>query len=341
MNEGIWRLVELLQLSYFQVVARLEHMTRAAEELNITQPSLSKAMNRLEREIGVPLFDRQGRGIRLNQYGARFLEHVEQVFRQLNAATDEIRDTAGMDNATVSLAAGALHWLPDVLRPFQAAHPAVRFRLFQRSLAELHQLLETGEIDFCFVPAAPAAPSAPAMPVVHWHHLRTEDIFLVVPSSHRFADQASVSLREVAQEDMILGKRGDVLREIMEGYFQQTGFTPRVACEADEPAAVEDYVAAALGVAFIPGMIRPLPNHDMTSWVRITEPMCQLTMGIAWNEIRYLSQAAHAFRRQVMEHYAGDGQAVTAQPEAPIAPPTRAWEQGAETDTDGPIRGRR
>jgi DNA-binding transcriptional LysR family regulator len=333
--------MELLQLTYFQVVARLEHMTRAAGELNITQPSLSKAINRLEREIGVPLFDRQGRGIRLNQYGARFLEHVEQVFRQLNAATDEIPDTAGMDYATVSLAAGALHWLPDVLRPFQAAHPAVRFRLFQRSLAELHQLLETGETDFCFVPAAPSAPSAPAMPVVHWHHLRTEDIFLVVPSSHRFAGQASVSLREIAQEDMILGKRGDVLREIMEGYFRQVGFTPRVACEADEPAAVEDYVAAALGVAFIPGMIRPLPNHDMTSWVRITEPTCQLTMGIAWNELRYLSQAAHAFRRQVMEYYAGDGQAVTAQPEAPVAPPTRAWEQGAETDTDDPVRGRR
>lgn len=296
--------MELLQLTYFQVVARLEHMTRAAEELNITQPSLSKSINRLEREIGVPLFDRQGRGIRLNQFGAEFLGHVEQVFRRLNSATDQIRDMAGMDHAIVSLAAGALHWLPDILRPFQAAHPAVRFRLLQRSLAGLHRLLETGETDFCFVP------SAPTMPVVHWQHLQTEAISLVVPSSHRFAGQASVSLREAAQEDMILGKPGDVLREIMEGYFRQVGFTPRVACEADEPAAVEDYVAAGLGVAFIPGMAKPLPNHDMTSWVRITEPICQLTMGIAWNELRYLSQAAHAFRRQIIAYYATDGQAM-------------------------------
>jgi DNA-binding transcriptional LysR family regulator len=289
--------MELVQLSYFQVVARLEHMTRAAEELNITQPSLSKAITRLEREIGVPLFDRQGRGIRLNQFGVAFLGHVERVFRELAVATDEIRDLAGLEQGVVSMAAGALHWLPDVLRPFQAAHPAVRFRLFARSLGELHRLLATGESDFCFVPSNPALPS------VRWRHLQTEDIFLVVPNGHRLADRASVALHEVAGDDLVLGKPGDVLREVMGGYFREAGFAPRVACEADEPAAVEDFVAASLGVAFIPGLRKPLPSHGLTSWVRITEPCCRLTVGIAWNETRYLSRAAEAFRDHVLALY--------------------------------------
>lgn len=292
--------MELLQLSYFRVVARLEHMTRAAEELNVTQPSLSKAIARLEREVGVPLFDRQGRGIRLNQFGEVFLRHANQVFRELTVATDEIQSLAGLDHGTVSMAAGALHWLPDVLRPFQAAHPSIRFRLFARSLTELHRLLDTGDIDFGFVP------TPPTMPGIQWRHLQTEQIFLVVPVRHRLAGHDSVTLQELAGDEMILGKPGDVLREIMDGYFRQARFTPRVACEADEPAAVEDYVAAGLGVAFIPDLLKPLPHSDKTSWVRITEPVCQLTVGMAWNESRYLSQAARAFREHTIAHFAAN-----------------------------------
>ncbi len=72
--------MELLQLKYFQTVARLEHMTKAAEELHIAQPSLSKTIARLEKDLGVPLFDRQGRQITLNSFGKVFLKRVERIF---------------------------------------------------------------------------------------------------------------------------------------------------------------------------------------------------------------------------------------------------------------------
>lgn len=286
--------MELLQLSYFRVVARLEHMTRAAEELNVTQPSLSRSIARLEREIGVPLFTRHGRGVRLNQFGTAFLGHVDRVFRELDAATARLRDMGGLERGTVSLAAGALHWLPEVLRPFLAIHPEVRFRLAQRSLPEMVRLLEDGEIDYCFLPSIPATPR------VRWRHLRTAPISLIAPSSHRLAGRPSVALGELADEEMILGKPGDVLRETMDHYFRQVGIAPLVACEADEPAAVEGYVAAGLGVAFIPGLQKPTPRHDLTASVPIVDPACELTLGIAWNGDRYLSLAAQAFRRHVV-----------------------------------------
>lgn len=289
--------MELSSLSWFRTVARLEHMTRAAEELAITQSALSRAIRRLEGELGVPLFDRRGRGIRLNQYGAAFLARVERALRELDAATAEIRDLAGLDRGAVSLAAGALHWLPGVLRPFRTAHPGVRFRVLQRSLTELHRLLETGEVDFCFIPAAVASP------VVRWSYLGSSPISLLVPSSHRLAGGVRVALRELAEEELILGKPGDVLREIMDGYFRRAGFTPRVGCEADEPAAIEDFVAAGLGVAPIPGLLKPTPDHAATRRVPITEPDCALTVGIAWNESRYLSDAARAFRRHAIAVY--------------------------------------
>lgn len=175
----------------------------------------------------------------------------------------------------------------------------------------------------------------PTTPSVRWRHLRTEEVFLVVPSSHRFVGEASVPLRQLAQEETVLGKPGDVLREIVGGYFRQAGFAPRVAVEADEPAAVEDYVAAGLGVAFIPGLSKPLPTHAMTPWVRITEPVCRLTVGIAWNETRHLSQAARAFRSPAIACFddagaggrgtGSDAIVLTRVPTAPLFPahPTR------------------
>ena len=104
--------MDLLQLRYFRVVARVEHMTKAAQELFIAQPSLSKTIRRLEKEIGVPLFDQQGRTIRLNQFGKAFLEHIERLFRELEEGQREVRDMAGLEQGEVSLVTASLYWLP-------------------------------------------------------------------------------------------------------------------------------------------------------------------------------------------------------------------------------------
>ena len=290
--------MELLQLAHFRVVARREHMTRAAEELNVTQPALSRAIARLERELGVPLFDRRGRGLRLTQYGAAFLRHVDRVFQELDDAAAELRDIGGLERGSVSLAAGALHWLPAVLEPFLAVHPEVRFRLARRALPELVRLVEDGEVDYGFLPSIPLSAGTT------WRHLRTAPIVLMVPASHRLAGRPGVRLDELADEEMILGKPGDILREIMDGYFRLVGIRPRVASEVDEPAAVEGFVAAGLGVAFMPLLLKPTPPHALTARVAITDPPCELTLGLAWNRNRYLSLAARAFRDHVVSHFA-------------------------------------
>ena len=273
-------------------------MTKAAEELFIAQPSLSKTIGRLEKEIGVPLFDRQGRVIRLNKFGKAFLEHINTLFRELEEGQRKVRDMAGLEQGEISLVASSVYWLPDPLHRFQALYPSVRFHLSQCSLAEMPHRLETGACDFCFL-------STPLVkPGIQWKPLRTEEILLVVPPTHRLAGQERVPLSEVAHEAVVIEKVGSGLRDVVETFCHQAGFTLRVSYEIDEPAALFAFVQAQLGVGFTTGLMeKRVHEHNLTS-LHFTNPTCQRTFGIAWHQEHYLSQAARAFHQFLLEDIA-------------------------------------
>lgn len=302
--------MDLLQLSYFRVVARVEHMTKAAEKLFIAQPSLSKTIRRLEKEIGVPLFDRQGRYIRLNQFGQAFLEHIETLFYELEEGQRQVRDMAGLEHGEVSLVAASLIWIPDLLYRFQTLHPSVRFHLSQCPLVEIPRRLETGSYDFCFL-------STPLIkPGIQWKPLLTDEILLVVPTTHRLAGQERVALVEVAHEAVIIEKVGNGLRDLIDTFCQQAGFTLRIPYEIDESATLFEFIKAGLGVGFTPALMKKQISGQALSSLHLTNPTCERTLGIAWQEKHYLSQAAHTFRQFVMEYFAALEQ------EAPSASPS-------------------
>src|SRR5215469_7169189 len=197
MNQGE-AAMELLQLKYFQTVARREHMTRAAEELGIAQPALSQTIARLEAELGVALFERVGRGIRLSQFGKAYAQRVERVFQELAQGEREIVAIADGTEGEVELALSvATQLLPDLLSGFRHNHPGIRFRLSQHDVKTMAQQLGKGTYDLCIT-------SPPLQQVgVASVSLLTEDIRLAVPTWHPLAGRSSICLQEVAQEDFI------------------------------------------------------------------------------------------------------------------------------------------
>lgn len=140
----------LLTTEVFSNGGEAEHLTQAAHQLSIAQPSLSQTIAHLEKELGVPLFDRQGRQIRLNHFGRALLRHVEHIFGELEDAKHEIADLAGMEHGRIALAIVIPQILPDLLGAFRADHPHITFHLFhQHSSQAVQQQLEQGEIDLC------------------------------------------------------------------------------------------------------------------------------------------------------------------------------------------------
>ncbi|HEY1176897.1 MAG TPA: LysR family transcriptional regulator, partial [Phytomonospora sp.] len=141
--------MDLLQLRYFRAVARKEHISRAAEELRVAQPSLSRTIARLEDELGVPLFDRKGRRIVLNRYGAAFLDRVERALRELDDGRRELAELAGFDAGDVAIASETLLSLTALLTGFVKAHPGVRVGLRQAAPAEMSRWLREGVVHVC------------------------------------------------------------------------------------------------------------------------------------------------------------------------------------------------
>lgn len=291
---GEMRTMELLQLQYFCVVANLEHMTKAAEELNVAQPALSATIARLEKELGVPLFDRQGRTIRLNTFGKAFLKKAQSALALLEEGRREVADLAGLERGSIYMVTSTIDRLSEPLAAFRAIHPEINFRITQASMAEMGELLEHGEIDFCFSPFPIEQTGVQQISIMG------EEIMLGVGQGHPLANRTSIQLREVANEAFICYKEGHPFRKINDGFCREAGFQRKVICEVEEPAAIGSLVKAGLGIAFI-GYCDP---DDSIVRITIQQPHCVRSFHMAWLENRYLSKAAHTFKDFITDYFA-------------------------------------
>ena len=283
------------ELRWFVAVAEREHVTAAAAELHVSQPALSRALGRVQAHVGVPLFDRQGRNLRLNRYGRLYLERARRALAELDAGDAELAAATGTGGGgTVQLA--FLHtlgtWLvPALLRGFGAAHPDVTLRLDQGSAQEMTELLRAGDVDAILTSPRPDDPA------VGWHPLATEPLRLAVPPGHRLAERKRVRLADVAEEPFVAMKPEYGLRGATDALCAAAGFAPRVAFEGDDISTLRGLVAAGLGVALL-----PLPHFSAAELDQPATPHLQVadrganrTIGLAWDTTRYRSPATDAF----------------------------------------------
>jgi DNA-binding transcriptional LysR family regulator len=287
--------MELLQLRYFQKVARMEHMTKAAEELRIAQPALSKTIARLEDELGTPLFDRRNRQIQLNEYGRAFLSKVDEALHALEEGKRELSDLAGAARGKISVATNALARLTDPIKRFREQHPEVNFHILQiapSATGDMVNLLNKGEVDLCFTAAALNQPGIREIPVMH------ADIYLAVPPGHRLEGRDSITLQETGQEPFIEYKEGHPFREMNEELRRKAEIRPEIVCEVEDPSALGSLVQAGLGVALVPAC-----KSDESPVALLQIPGARRTFTVASCENRYLSLAAQEFQRFLIHYY--------------------------------------
>ncbi|OZM70377.1 LysR family transcriptional regulator [Amycolatopsis antarctica] len=289
--------MDLLSLRYFQAVARREHLSRAAEDLRVAQPSLSRSIARLEADLGVPLFDRTGRALRLNRFGAAFLRRVDRALRELDDARTELTDAAGLEHGSVSVAAETLLTLTGLLTRFRTEQPGVDVRLFQSSAATMTEQLRRGEVDLCF------ASQPLGDPAVVTEELLREEVLLAVPPGHPLASRERTDLASIADEPIIATRPGFWQRTLTDRLFAEAGLTPDITCESDEPAATQDLISAGIGIGLVPAMSRRAAGHAPVAWLHLDAENCERSLDLARRGDAYLSVAARHFRRTAIDHF--------------------------------------
>lgn len=271
-----WATVLAPRLAQFAAVARHEHVTRAARELGVPQSTLSRAMVRLELDLGVTLFARQGRTVSLTPAGRGFLASVERALGEVERSAESVR--ADADPLSGRVAFGFLHTLgpetvPALLRAFRADHPRIRFQLVQNYGEAMLAGLRAGQLDLCLTSPVPDAPDL----VVR--RLDEQRLRLVVPADHRLASRRRVRLAEASGELFVSLEAGYGLRRITDALCAEAGFTPRVGFEGEEAETLRGLVAAGLGVALLPPPLVPRPGVvELT----VTAPRAVREIGVAW-----------------------------------------------------------
>ncbi|MFE9255166.1 LysR family transcriptional regulator [Streptomyces sp. NPDC006879] len=279
------------RLAWFAAVARHEHVTRAAQELGIPQSTLSRAVVRLEEDLGVVLFARKGRTVTLTPSGRTFLASTDRALAEVGRAAESVR--ADADPATGKVAFGFLHTMgsetvPALIRAFRVDHPGVRFSLVQNYGEAMIERLRAGDLDLCLTSPIPDAPDLVA------RRLDEQRLRLVVPDDHRLAVRKRIRLAEAAEETFVTLEPGYGLRRITDALCAEAGFRPRVAFEGEEAETLRGLVAAGLGVALLPPPAVPRPGVvELT----VTAPRAAREIGVAWLDGHPDTPPVAAFKR--------------------------------------------
>jgi len=280
--------MDLIQLRYFQAVARHQHVSRAAAELRVAQPALSRAIARLEAELGVPLFDRRGRRVRLNRFGAMFLARAGRALDELDQGQHELRDAAGLAQGTVAVAAETLRTLSGLVAGFLAGHPGVRFRLFQSPAPAMAAQLQAGEVDLCLA-SQPLPGLGNASAGLVSIELLSEEVLLAVPPSHRLAGRTRAGVGELVGEPFVTTRPGYWQRALTDRLFTDAV----IVCEGDEPYAIRGLISAGVGIGLMPAMARRLAPDPPVGWLHLDVP-CRRTLSLVWRADAYQPAAARA-----------------------------------------------
>ena len=292
----------LQQLKCLLVMAEVLHYTKAANQLYISQPSLSYAISELEKELGVPLFERKGNRTCMTKYGESFLPYVRKIFGTLDEATAHLYEMLDASIGKINLGyifSISFDFVPRVLEIFYGdqGNSRITFEFFQGLHSVLIEKLKSGSLDL-LLSANPNDKSIESVPVYK------QELFVVVPEDHRLAKREEVSLADVKDEPLITLSRTSNIRNHLVKCFEKIGAKPIIAGEVAECIGMSALVRANLGIAITPlspsfegGGLKAL------HFCKEERATMQRNIYLLWLKDRQLEPSAKRFRDFMAEQF--------------------------------------
>ncbi|MEV0404943.1 LysR family transcriptional regulator [Actinoallomurus sp. NPDC050550] len=308
------------QLEYFQAVARELHFTRAARELRIAQPALSQQIRKLERQLGVVLFERDNHRVALTEAGSALLERADRILADIGAVEDEMRGWGGGTRGRIRLgvARGLIAGMSRLLAEFCAAYPGVEMRFREMTTGEMVEGLLAGRLDVATVAEVPRNE-----PRLATHSLGEEPLVLIVapaPSPGHvtpavspdaaspgavspgaaFAPGDRARVAGLGDLDLVTYPPGSVVREVVAGALADAGISGRFRFETRDYGTARSLVSVGLAAAVLPRSVATEPGPPVR--VIDLEPVLTWRPSLAWSAVRVSPPALKVFVDFVAEH---------------------------------------
>jgi LysR family transcriptional activator of glutamate synthase operon len=285
--------MDLRQLRYLVALADERHFTRAAEREHIAQPALSQQIRRLEEEVGVALVERTTRRVSITEAGELLVARGRRILSELSAAEAELQALRGMLTGHVSV--GAMHTMGPVdvslaLAIFHERHPGVELTVREQSSEELAEMLRDDVLDLAYLSVTERVESHG----LGLHQLMSEELVVILPSSHRLSTRSGIKIGELAGEQFISYREGSRLRELLNRAAREADFDPHVMLESNESGRIRRLVHRGMGVAILPRSDTERAGAEVAV-VALEEPALTRDITLAWRQGRRQPPAVSEF----------------------------------------------
>ena len=290
--------MNLNQLYYFKILAELEHYTKAAEKLNISQPTLSHSIAAMEKELGANLFEKQGRNVVLTKYGRIYIFYVENALTQLELGKNQVGRLVSEGGGHVGLAymtSVGTNFVPDMIAGFldNPQNKNISFSCYEGNTKTLLYNLKREKYDLIFCSMVENEQDVEFIPVFE------QSLVVIVPKGHPLAARQKVSVQDICPYPLVSYTKESGMRRIIDDMFTKAQIMPNVLCQFEDVNSMAGLVAANQGIAIVTDG-NALDNYPVEK-LELDTPYTRRMVYLAYMLNRYLPPAVERFKSYIIQ----------------------------------------
>lgn len=285
--------MDVRSLEVFLSVAKHLNYTRAGEEVNLSQPSVSVRIHQLETELNLKLFEQLGKKVALTDGGKLLIPHAHRVVAAVEDARHAMDELQGLERGTLRIGASTtpgMYLIPQIIAPFRARYPKIEIKLGIKDTRGIEEGITKNEFDFGFVGGHLVGNEVDVVPWL------TDEIVLVAARGHHLVRKKPVKPSELKAEKLIVREFGSATRAATINHLKKSGVVIETAMELENPESVKKAVQSGLGIAFISKFAVATELKARTlSMIRVADLTIQRELKIVFRKDKHLSRAALTF----------------------------------------------
>lgn len=288
--------MELRQLKYFQLVSRLGNVTRAAEQCHVAQPAISIAIQKLEEELGIQLFDRNQKRFSLTMEGNVYLQRVDKILSLVEDSVVEMNDYRTLQRGGIRIGIPPLlgaFLFPYIFSKFTQVYPNLTLQTIEGGTLAIQNLLEKGELDVGIIMLSNMSDHLETLPIT------TGELVVCMPQGHPLSSFSRISMGQLVDQPFVLLQEDTYTRQLVIEEAEKHHFSPRIVFSSSQIETILGLVEQGIGISVLLDTI-VRKRADIISRP-LAEPL-YVRAGLAWNKERYLPKAALAFIQFIKDY---------------------------------------